>query len=256
MGGRDDKHALHSELTTVTRFKRQLLQAFSTLFSRFVVRIGLFLMIMMSGCASGAVASGQVTALPALPSRLVTATQAVSATPRPTLIVSINAQSVTATPLSVALAPGSARQIALSTDMPLQPTPRARIDFKQEPVLLKFDEFYDGYSIRNGLILSDKLVSLDGKKVQIEGYMAPPLKAQLDFFVLTRVRLAFCPFCSTAADWPDDIALIYLPENNRTQAVTEPVRLTGRLDVGVNVDPETGLVSLVRVYADSVEILK
>lgn len=160
----------------------------------------------------------------------------------------------TPTPLNIQLPLGSAAAIAAATDAVMGPTPRAPITFDKFPVALKFDEFYDGYNLRTGLVLSDKLASLDGQRVVMEGYMAPPLKPELDFFVLTRVRLAFCPFCSTAAEWPDDIALIYL--TNGTMVTTAaPLRLTGRLELGPLVDPETGMVSLVRIYADSWETL-
>ena len=39
--------------------------------------------------------------------------------------------------------------------------------------------------------------------------MAPPLKAEADFFVLTKMPMAVCPFCNTAVDWPDDIVAVY-----------------------------------------------
>ena len=84
--------------------------------------------------------------------------------------------------------------------------------------------------------------------------MAPPLKAELDWFVLTRIQLAYCPFCSTAADWPDDIALVYL-QDSAIRPTEKPLRLRGRLEVGPAVDPETGMVSLVRIYADKLETL-
>lgn len=160
----------------------------------------------------------------------------------------------TPTPLDINLEIGQAAAIAAATDTAFQPTARSFIAFENALVPLTFDEFYDGFSIRYGLILSDKLVSLDGKNITIEGYMAPPLKPELDYFVLTAIRLAFCPFCSTAADWPDDIALVYM--TNGTATVTEyGVRVNGRLEVGASVDQETGMVSLVRIYADNLEIL-
>jgi hypothetical protein len=165
---------------------------------------------------------------------------------------------VTATPLPLDnnLPAGSARDLALATDIALVPTPRTALTFDESPVPITFEEFYDGFDIRTGLILSDKLVSLDGQTVVMEGYMAPPLKAEIDFFVLTRIRLAFCPFCSTAADWPDDIALVYMPPDQTTTALDKPIRVEGRLDVGLSVDSETGMVSLVRLYAEELEIIQ
>jgi hypothetical protein len=162
-------------------------------------------------------------------------------------------RTATPTPLDNQLAAGEARDIALATDAAFQPTPRNELlSFDRSPVTLQFDEFYEAYDMRRGWIVSDKLVSLDGKTVTMEGYIAPPLKPKLDFFVLTQVPLSVCPFCSTDADWPDRIALIYLPEadliDNRY-----PVRVTGQMEIGSSIDAETGMVSLVRLYAEDVE---
>ncbi len=161
----------------------------------------------------------------------------------------------TPTPLSTQLALGEARAIAAATDAAIQPTPRTPVKFADGLVSISFDEFYDGFDLRTGLVLSDKLVSLDGRQVTLDGYMAPPLKPDLDYFVLTRIRLAICPFCSTAADWPDDIALIYM-SNETTTATEFPIRVFGRMEVGASVDQETGMVSMVRIYADRVEVLR
>ncbi len=158
-------------------------------------------------------------------------------------------------PLDNDLAPGEARLIAQATDAAMQPTPRATVTFADSPVHITFSEFYDGFNLRYGLMLSDKLVALDGQSVIMEGYMAPPLKPALDFFVLTRIQLAFCPFCSTAGDWPDDIALVYMPEGETILATSDPIRIVGRMEIGASTDQETGMVSLVRIYADRVEII-
>jgi len=182
-----------------------------------------------------------------------------AAVPTASATMVVNAVTVpagaTATPLEINLEAGRAMSIAAATDTAMRPTPRNPITFDDTaPIPIRFDEFYDGYDLRRGLLLSDKLVSLDGLTVVMEGYMAPPLKPELDYFVLTRVRLAFCPFCSTAADWPDDIALVYL-SGDAVTATTNPVRITGRMEIGQSVDPETGMVSLVRIYSDDLEIL-
>jgi hypothetical protein len=160
----------------------------------------------------------------------------------------------TSTPLPNDLLLGNSMQMAAATDTALQPAPRIPVSFDSFPVPMTFDEFYDGYNMRTGMVFSDKLVSLDGQAVMMEGYMAPPLKPELDFFVLTRVRLAFCPFCTTAGDWPDDIVLVYMGDQTTT-ATSAPIRIVGRLEVGASMDSETGMVSLVRIYADTLEIL-
>jgi len=231
--------------------------------------VSLCLLIVLAAC--GGAEGESIARVTALPENLATATPRPTLTPSPSpqplegmaaLVATSDAATaqavVTATPMPLDknLPQGSARDLALATDTALVPTPRIALTFDESPVPITFEEFYDGFDIRTGLILSDKLVSLDGQNVVMEGYMAPPLKAEIDFFVLTRIRLAFCPFCSTAADWPDDIALVYMPPDQTTTALDKPIRIQGRLDVGLSVDSETGMVSLVRLYAEELEIIQ
>lgn len=183
---------------------------------------------------------------------LATATPSAVGVPLAANAEDASTPSATPTPLSVQMPQGQAAAIAAATDIAMQPTPETRLIFDESPVHITFEEFYNGYDIRRGLLLSDKLLSLDGQEVIMEGYMAPPLKPELDYFVLTRIRLEFCPFCSTAADWPNDIALVYMMDEPITVTL-EPIRLRGRLEVGPSIDKETGMVSLVRIYAESVE---
>ncbi|MDR2051691.1 MAG: hypothetical protein LBQ63_07980 [Deltaproteobacteria bacterium] len=113
---------------------------------------------------------------------------------------------------------------------------------------LKFGEMYAGVSAL-GITLSEKLLALEGKDVLMDGFMAPPLKPTLNFFVLTRAPMSVCPFCSSDADWPDDIVLVYLQEKITALPFDRPLRVEGRLELGTKSDPETGFVSLVRIYA-------
>lgn len=119
---------------------------------------------------------------------------------------------------------------------------------------IKFSELYGRVTVR-GVEYSQKLKELKTQKVQMKGYMAPPLKPKLDFFVLTRFPMATCPFCSSAADWPPDIVLVIVPKGKELESTTRPIEVIGTLDIGVKRDEETGFVSLVRIYADKV-ILK
>ena len=113
---------------------------------------------------------------------------------------------------------------------------------------LKFGDMYGKVSSL-GIELSEKLKSLEDKAVIMEGFMAPPLKPTLNFFVLTRVPMSICPFCSSDADWPWDIVLVYLKEPVIALPFDRPIRVEGRLELGTKVDEETGFVSLVRIYA-------
>lgn len=128
----------------------------------------------------------------------------------------------------------------------------AWLPWLEEATELGFDELYSGAS-SYGLELSDKLRSLEGKKVRMSGFMAPPLKPTLNFFVLTRVPMSICPFCSTDADWPNDIVLVKLAKPVNALPFDRPITVTGYLELGSQVDPETGFVSLVRITAEQVE---
>ncbi len=233
---------------------------------KWYILFSILLVLLLAACGGGDAAIEKVTPLPsnevsvrptATPSLTPTALTGMSAILATSEAATQQAivSKATATPLDNNLAVGLARDIALATDTAIQPTPRTALTFDENPVSITFDEFYDGFDMRTGLILSDKLVSLDGMEVVLEGYMAPPLKVELDFFVLTRIRLAYCPFCTTAAEWPDDVAMVYMPEGETTYASEAPMRVKGRMEVGISVDAETGMVSLVRIYADEVEML-
>ncbi len=111
---------------------------------------------------------------------------------------------------------------------------------------LNFDELYGAFSPL-GLEFSDKVKNLTGEKVSIRGFMAPPLKAEAQFFVLSEIPMALCPFCSSDADWPENIVVVYL---DRKQTFVQPnkmIEVTGTLDRGSWVDPETGFVSQLRL---------
>lgn len=112
--------------------------------------------------------------------------------------------------------------------------------------LVTFEGLYKSYSVL-GLAFSDRVVGLKGRDVVIQGYMAPPLRAESDFFVLTREPLAICPFCQSDADWPLDIVVVYLRGASPLVQAGARVAVTGRLDLGSLTDPRTGFVSQVRI---------
>ncbi|ESW75499.1 hypothetical protein NKL07_00655 [Mesorhizobium sp. C280B] len=111
---------------------------------------------------------------------------------------------------------------------------------------LGFDELYGKISVL-GLSFSDKVKGLAEAEVSMQGFMAPPLKAEANFFVLTETPMALCPFCSSDADWPDNIVVIYLDEAQTFEQANAPIEVSGRLEVGSWTDPETGFVSLLRI---------
>ena len=111
---------------------------------------------------------------------------------------------------------------------------------------LSFEELYSGGGVL-GLQFSDKAKRLSGGRVVIQGFMAPPLKAEADFFVLTREPVALCPFCQSDADWPDNILVVYLGKKQEFVQNNAIIEVEGVLETGSHIDPNTGFVSQLRL---------
>src|SRR4030088_3692135 len=94
---------------------------------------------------------------------------------------------------------------------------------------------------------TERARKLAGKAVEMRGYMAPPLKPEIDFLVLTSLPTAICPFCDAAASWPDDIVLVKLSRPVRALAYDRLLDVSGILEIGIETDAATGFVSLVRL---------
>lgn len=120
------------------------------------------------------------------------------------------------------------------------------------PPRIAFERFYKSFGVL-GMQFSDELAGLKGRDVTIRGYMAPPLKAESDFFVLTREPLAICPFCQSDADWPLDIAVVYLRRAAGLSPAGSRLVVAGRLDLGSWTDPRTGFVSQIRILEAEAE---
>lgn len=126
--------------------------------------------------------------------------------------------------------------------------------FNETPTNIEFAEMYESASSL-GIELSSKLKNAEGHRVAMVGFMAPPLKPTINFFVLTREPMSICPFCSSDADWPSDIVVVKLSDPVTSLPFDRPIRVTGQLELGTQVDAETGFVSLVRIQADHIEAL-
>ncbi len=111
---------------------------------------------------------------------------------------------------------------------------------------IAFDGLYKSFGVL-GFEFSDRVTALRGKEVRITGYMAPPLKPESHFFVLTREPLAICPFCQSDADWPVDIVVVFMENETAMVSAGRKVVVTGRLEIGSATDAATGFVSQIRV---------
>ncbi|NDW03099.1 hypothetical protein [Jiella pacifica] len=97
------------------------------------------------------------------------------------------------------------------------------------------------------LTFSDYAKSMAGQRIAVEGFMAPPLKAESNFFVLTKRPMAVCPFCESEAQWPDDILAVYTSRIIDTVPFNVKIVTSGKLELGTYEDPELGFVSRVRL---------
>nr|WP_321457406.1 hypothetical protein [uncultured Cohaesibacter sp.] len=112
---------------------------------------------------------------------------------------------------------------------------------------LKLRYLYDRKAI------SDLAKANEGKRISVDGYMAPPLKAESKFFVLTRRPMSVCPFCESEAEWPNDILAVYTKRIVDVVPYNVKVVTSGILELGSYRDPETGFVSMVRLMNASYE---
>ena len=97
------------------------------------------------------------------------------------------------------------------------------------------------------LSFSDTALALEGERVKVRGFMAPPLRAESRFFVLTGRPMSVCPFCETEAEWPDDILAIYTKRTVKVIPFNVRIETSGVLELGGHTDPDTGFVSRVRI---------
>ena len=107
-----------------------------------------------------------------------------------------------------------------------------------------------------GVEFGETAQALQGQRVRLSGYMSPSLLEAAPYFVLSRSPLPNCPFCDTAASWPDDIVLVELrvPGADIDQPTTQ-ICVSGVLALGEADPPEAGLVASVRLV-DAVWIVK
>ena len=101
------------------------------------------------------------------------------------------------------------------------------------------------------LSFSELARASEGKRITLSGFMAPPLKSESKFFVLTNRPMAVCPFCETEADWPLDIVAIYTKRIIEIVPFNVHIAARGELELGTYEDPEFGFVSRVRLVDTS-----
>ena len=118
---------------------------------------------------------------------------------------------------------------------------------------LTFDGLYESIGVL-GIRYSERALLLRNKEVRMRGFMAPPLKPESKFFVLTREPVAVCPFCASDAEWPVDIVVVYLKKTLAPVDFQKRISVEGRLEIGSRTDPDSGFVSQVRLVDADIEV--
>ena len=106
------------------------------------------------------------------------------------------------------------------------------------PPQIKLRDLYN-----KDMSFSDFANAHDGKDILVNGFMAPPLKAESKFFVLTKMPMAVCPFCEPETDWPDDILAVYARRTVDVIPFNRKIIAQGRLKLGGYSDPEPGFTA-------------
>lgn len=112
----------------------------------------------------------------------------------------------------------------------------------QAPPRIRMFELY-----KPDLSFSDLAKKLAGKPVSIQGFMAPHLKVESDFFVLSNTPVETCPFCASEDQWIDTIIFVRMKKRQEAVRPGELIQVVGRLEIGPQTDAATGFVSRVRL---------
>jgi len=101
---------------------------------------------------------------------------------------------------------------------------------------------------------SKRAQELQGKAIEIQGFMAPHLKVASDFFILSNTPVETCPFCASEGEWIDSIVFVRMKSRGEAISPGRVINTVGRLEIGAETDAETGFVSRVRLVDAAVRL--
>ncbi|MBW7476166.1 hypothetical protein K0T92_15590 [Paenibacillus oenotherae] len=94
---------------------------------------------------------------------------------------------------------------------------------------------------------SDQFWDLSGSQVAINGYMGEILSFDKNWFLLIPAPGAECPFDNGDETYWNKIMIVYVPADSNLRHHKGPLKVSGRLDVGIKVD-ESGYKTMFRIY--------
>lgn len=123
---------------------------------------------------------------------------------------------------------------------------------KTGPVKIGWSEFFDG---DDQTTPSDRFWDLSGSTVTIKGFMGEVLSFEKNWFLLIPEPGAECPFDNGDETYWNKIMIVFVPEDVKLRYKSEPLEITGRLDVGIKID-ESGYKTMFRLYDASFKEIK
>ncbi len=104
-----------------------------------------------------------------------------------------------------------------------------------------------------GMKISEKAKQLHGKPVVMRGFMSPTPNPDEPAFVLTKIARPIPPGVGEIDEYPDDAILVRLAEPQPLLPYNVPIKTTGTLEVGTQIDEATNFVSRVRIVGAKYE---
>lgn len=132
-----------------------------------------------------------------------------------------------------------------------QPTSPAKVSEKRSNQL-SWNEFFDN-ELQN--TPSQKFWDLQGRQVVIDGFMGEVLSFDGGWFLLIPAPGAECPFDNGDETYWNKIMIVFVKEKEGLRFTGGPLRITGRLDVGIKVD-ESNYKTMFRLYDATFEEIK
>lgn len=99
---------------------------------------------------------------------------------------------------------------------------------------------------------SNQFWDLSGTQVEINGYMGEVLSFDKNWFLLIPQPGAECPFDNGDETYWNKIMIVFVPDDTKLRHHKGPLKITGRLDVGIKID-ESGYKTMFRLYDASFE---
>lgn len=112
------------------------------------------------------------------------------------------------------------------------------------PQTISWSGFFDG---EDQTTPSEQFWDLSGSTVTIKGFMGEVLSFEKNWFLLIPEPGAECPFDNGDETYWNKIMIVFVPDDVKLRYKSEPLQVTGRLDVGIKID-ESGYKTMFRLY--------